>query len=121
MLVGVEAESGLLATRSEPRPLRAHDFWHTCATRKARLGWNESQLRRYFGWSPGSDMPSRYVHLALGDMREQVRRDAGVDEWDYQRIASPRPGPIGDSSFIHHLMKSEAPSGIFGRDHRLIM
>lgn len=67
--------------------LRFHDFRHTAATAKARLGWNESQLRAYFGWRPGSTMPSHYVHLAQGDMRERVLRDAGIDGLGYRAQA----------------------------------
>lgn len=62
-----------------------HDFRHTRATRAARAGWVEAKLRAYFGWSPGSNMPSVYVHLAMDDLREQVRRDAGVDDLGYSK------------------------------------
>ena len=41
-----------------------HLFRHSAATERARQGWNEAQMRAYFGWSKNSDMPSRYVHLA---------------------------------------------------------
>lgn len=41
-----------------------HLFRHTAATERARLGWNEGQMRAFFGWSKNSDMPSWYVHLA---------------------------------------------------------
>lgn len=41
-----------------------HLFRHTAATERARMGWNEGQMRAFFGWSRNSDMPSWYVHLA---------------------------------------------------------
>jgi integrase/recombinase XerD len=41
-----------------------HLFRHTAATERARMGWNEGQMRAFFGWSKNSDMPSWYVHLA---------------------------------------------------------
>ncbi len=59
-----------------PAPLTPHDFRHTCATEKARLGWNESQLRMYFGWAPGSKTPSVYVHLSMDDQRARILKDA---------------------------------------------
>lgn len=43
----------------------------------------EAELRKFFGWRDGSHMPAIYVHLALEDMRDRVRRDAGVDALGY--------------------------------------
>lgn len=65
-----------------------HDFRHSCATRKAKLGWNESQLRKYFGWSSKSHMPSIYVHLNLDDMKAQVLRDNGITETGHKQLAA---------------------------------
>lgn len=67
------------------KPLSPHDFRHSAATRKAKAGWMEQELRAYFGWSEGSNMPARYVHLSKGDMRERVRRDAGVDDSGFKQ------------------------------------
>lgn len=53
---------GLTKMRTNP-----HLFRHSAATEKARLGWNEAQMRHYFGWTRNSDMPARYVHLASQD------------------------------------------------------
>lgn len=50
-----------------PMSTNPHLFRHSAATEKASLGWNETQLRHYFGWTKDSDMPSRYVHLAAKD------------------------------------------------------
>lgn len=44
--------------------IHPHLFRHTAATERARLGWNEGQMRAFFGWSKNSEMPSWYVHLA---------------------------------------------------------
>jgi site-specific recombinase XerD len=52
------------------KDLHPHLFRHTAATERARLGWNEAQMRAYFGWSRTSDMPSVYVHLAGLDYEE---------------------------------------------------
>lgn len=60
-----------------------HLFRHTAATERARLGWNEGQMRAFFGWAKDSDMPSVYVHLAGMDYEnvELERRGLkGMDE-----------------------------------------
>ncbi len=46
------------------KDVHPHLFRHSAATERARLGWNEGQMRAFFGWSRTSDMPTRYVHLA---------------------------------------------------------
>lgn len=60
-----------------------HLFRHSAATERARAGWNEAQMRAFFGWSRSSDMPSRYVHLA---------------GQDYERIELERRGLLTDDS-----------------------
>lgn len=60
------------------KPLSCHDFRHTSATRRARAGWGEADLRLFHGWTRDSMMPARYVHKNLDDLREMVRRDAGL-------------------------------------------
>ena len=50
--------------------IHPHLFRHTAATERARLGWNEGQMRAFFGWAKGSDMPSWYVHLAGKDYED---------------------------------------------------
>lgn len=55
-----------------------HLFRHSCATEKARLGWTESQMRAYFGWSRSSAMPSYYVHLAGKDYEEMELERRGL-------------------------------------------
>lgn len=61
------------------RNIHAHLFRHSRATRAARAGWKEAQLRAFFGWGPTSPMPAHYVHLAESDMMERVRSDAKAD------------------------------------------
>lgn len=70
--------SNMLKSLSQQAALRhvnSHLFRHTRATRAARKGWNEPQLRAYFGWSAGSPMPARYVHLAARDMEARILED----------------------------------------------
>lgn len=71
--------SGIAASKPADFNLTSHLWRHTCATAKAKLGWNEAQLRAYFGWSDESDEPAEYVHLAAADMRARVREDHGLD------------------------------------------
>lgn len=52
------------------KDVHPHLFRHSAATERARLGWNEGQMRAFFGWSRTSDMPTRYVHLAGLDYEE---------------------------------------------------
>lgn len=56
-----------------------HDFRHTRCTEwfRNREG-SEEQARGYFGWAPGSKMPSIYTHLTLGDQKEAVLRAAAA-------------------------------------------
>jgi integrase len=73
------ARSGIAESMPSDFNLTSHLWRHTCATAKAKLGWNEAQLRAYFGWSDESDEPAAYVHLAAADMRARVREDHGLD------------------------------------------
>lgn len=60
------------------RHIKPHDFRHTAATEKARLGYTEAQLRHFFGWSRTSDMPSHYVHLAGADFERMMLEKHGI-------------------------------------------
>lgn len=77
-----------LARTAGLRPINPHLFRHTRATRAARAGWNEAQMRAYLGWSLESSMPAVYIHLAEADMETVVRRDVGIDARG-ARLASP--------------------------------
>jgi hypothetical protein len=66
-----------------------HLLRHTRATEAARSGWNEEQMRKFFGWAPGSPMPSTYTHLTAEDMRERVLKDRGGSGPKQE----PRPAP----------------------------
>lgn len=68
-----------ICERAGVRRVHPHLFRHTRATRSAEAGWNEAQMRAYFGWEPGSRMASHYVHLAQAHMEERVRKDAQLD------------------------------------------
>ena len=62
------------------RRIYPHLFRHSRATECARMNWNESQMRKMFGWARTSNMPSYYTHLVDGDVENQVRRDMGIGE-----------------------------------------
>jgi integrase len=77
-----------LAARADvDKDVTPHLFRHSRATECARRGWNESQMRRYFGWSRSSTMPSLYTHLAAGDVEARILEDNGL---------KARPDPIAD-------------------------
>lgn len=68
------------------RHIWPHLFRHTRATRAAKgdaqrgiAGWSDAEMRAYFGWEPGSNMPAHYAHIAHRDMEERVRADANAD------------------------------------------
>ena len=67
------------AARAAGLPLSAHDLRHGRATEASQANWAEAKMRQFFGWRPGSKMPSRYVHIAGLDTRNQVLIDAGVE------------------------------------------
>lgn len=87
-----------------------HLFRHTRATRAARgdtvrgiAPWNEAQMRGYFGWKPKSNMPAHYVHLAMRDMEERVRADAGADPL----AAAVRADPLGMMAKLAGMVAAE--------------
>lgn len=69
------------------KELWPHLFRHTAATERARMGWNEGQMRAFFGWAKGSDMPSLYVHLAGMDYENVELERRGLKSKD-ERAAS---------------------------------
>jgi hypothetical protein len=79
-----------LAKRAGLRHINPHLFRHSRATRAAESGWNESVMRTYFGWQPGSRMASHYVHLAQGQIEERVRKDAHLDPLGARLQADPQ-------------------------------
>src|ERR1051326_2885364 len=97
---------GMLSRKAGIAPgVTAHDFRHTCATRKARAGWVESELRLFFGWSRESNMPSRYVSTQLSHLRDRVRSDLGMTPTGF---ASTQP--LSDEAMLAQLLKRIAQS-----------
>jgi integrase len=49
-----------------------HLLRHASATRYARLGLNESELRDRYGWAKTSSMPSKYIHLSGAEVDKKI-------------------------------------------------
>jgi integrase len=106
-------ESGVNASSSWDKTLTPHDFRHSCATRKARAGWNEAQLRAFFGWKAGSKMASHYVHLTVSDVRDQVRRDAGIDDLGYSQAVEAGNDELALASLLQRILaKGKMEAGL---------
>lgn len=63
-----------------PVSLTPHTLRHNSATKCAKLGFNEMELRIRFGWSSTSKMPSRYTHLASKDVDDKIKIILGYEE-----------------------------------------
>ena len=57
--------------------IHPHLLRHTSATRAAKF-LTEAQMKEYYGWTRGSDMPSVYVHLSGRDTEEAIKRMHGI-------------------------------------------
>lgn len=60
------------------KPVNPHAFRHASATEDAKNGWNEAMMRKKYGWSETSHMPSVYIHLANTDIEDKILKEAGV-------------------------------------------
>lgn len=66
------------------KPANPHAFRHARATDCARRGYQETLMRKMFGWSKDSNMPSTYIHLVSRDVKDKLLSDAGLEE-DYKQ------------------------------------
>jgi len=62
------AEKAGIHKRIYPHLLR-----HSSATRASKF-MTEAQMKIYYGWTSGSDMPSIYVHLSSRDVEDAVKK-----------------------------------------------
>ncbi|MBI2076944.1 MAG: site-specific integrase [Euryarchaeota archaeon] len=78
------------------KKIHPHLFRHSAATERARQGWRESEMRSYFGWARGSDMPSTYVHLAGEDYERMELERRGLKQTapEERRALAPRTCPM---------------------------
>ena len=63
------------------RKVTPYIFRHSRATHLAKH-LTEAQMRIYFGWAPGSNMPERYVHLTGRDLEEAAIRLSNKAQMD---------------------------------------
>ncbi len=83
-----------------------HYLRHNSATRCALKGFNEFMMRKRFGWSETSKMPSRYVHLVSSDVDSKVESILGIkkeetpEETLLQPILCPKCGHDNPSTNI---------------------
>ena len=60
------------------KPMNPHAFRHSRISQLAKT-LNDSKLRVFAGWTPGSSMSGIYVHLSGRDLDEDLLRDAGEE------------------------------------------
>ncbi len=67
-----------------------HNFRHSRATSLAN-SFTEAQLKEMFGWTQGSDMASRYVHLSGRDVDKALMKSYGLDIPEEERDSPLKP------------------------------
>lgn len=67
-----------------------HGFRHSRATHLSEH-LTEQQMKKYLGWTPGSDMPAVYCHLSGKDMDKAIREMYGIEEIE-NPVDSMKPG-----------------------------
>jgi len=67
-----------------------HGFRHSRATHLAEH-LTEQQMKKYLGWSAGSDMPATYVHLSGKDIDNAIKVMHGIEDPDTP-IDTMKPG-----------------------------
>ena len=67
-----------------------HGFRHSRATHLSEH-LTEQQMKKYLGWTPGSDMAAVYCHLSGKDMDKAVREMYGIEEIE-NPVDSMKPG-----------------------------
>lgn len=98
------------------KDIHPHVWRHSAATERARLGWNEAQMRAYFGWTRNSDMPSVYTHLAGLDCDDMELERRGLKA---RGRAAGTPALTGRTCRYCQL-RNEATASFCARCHRPI-
>jgi site-specific recombinase XerD/ribosomal protein L37E len=57
-----------------------HLWRHSRVTHLCGKGLGEMQMRHYFGWAKGSDMPSVYIHLSQRGLDSALKKSLGLEE-----------------------------------------
>lgn len=71
------------------KPVSPHRLRDAMATHLAERGFNEFQLREYFGWSKSSDMPTKYVRVAKNMANDRRREEHGYEPEDPAEVDDP--------------------------------
>lgn len=66
--------------------LHPHLFRHSRATHIAQMGFSEAAMRRIFGWTRDSEMPSKYVHIAGRDIDSKFKREHGIEVGEEEKV-----------------------------------
>ncbi len=67
-----------------------HSFRHARATYLAKY-MTEQQLKKYLGWTAGSEMASIYVHLNTEDVDNAFLKASGVSEEEISKVVKVKP------------------------------
>jgi len=63
-----------------------HMWRHSRATNLCARGLGEMQMKHYFGWAKGSDMPATYIHLSQRGLDSALKKTLGLEEQQDQEI-----------------------------------
>jgi integrase len=77
-----------IVKKSKLRNIHPHMLRHTALTHLAKSGLSEYQLKTYAGWTTGSMMPERYIHLSG---REHINPVLEAQGYAVPQEAKPRP------------------------------
>ena len=84
-LTALANSSGVNAARALTENVTPHDFRHTCATEKARLGWEPLDLMKFFGGRRGAGGAGKFrgtcrkiERTCPASSRQSLMGDAGV-------------------------------------------
>ncbi|UWJ23997.1 Integrase [Methanosarcina mazei TMA] len=82
-----------------------HSFRHAAATRLAN-DLTEQQLKNYLGWTQGSDMAARYVHLSGKDIDNAILKINGIEieednTKELKTIRCPICNELQDVTLLH--------------------
>lgn len=84
----------LLCEKVGVRMLYPHQLRHTRLTDLAENGLGDTQLRSFAGWTPGSNMASRYVHLSGSGHTNAVLETSGIEIENGKHEVKPLLEPI---------------------------
>ena len=78
-----------------PKRFYLNLFRHSEATDAANF-LTEAQLRKRHGWTPGSKMPERYVHIINSDVDSALFAHYGIVQKEKENISIPKKCPVCD-------------------------